>query len=186
MGEKMTLEEVRDWLREAAKSDASETNRRWYALMADSVTPHLTQPAQAFGPVTNEATNTTNASAEPIVASENAQSSAVDVGAIREVIHDLKTMETVAESKSESYWLLALADNLTRAIGNALAEGWRVTVDPVAMPDCDDACQVRLHCNHQHFQVGHAHETREEGDWYARQLRLALGIHSPIPPQPEE
>lgn len=49
-----------------------------------------------------------------------------------------------------------------------------IEIRPVIMADAPGACQVWLVVGQQQFSVGNAHETREEGDWYAGMLRKAL------------
>jgi len=49
-----------------------------------------------------------------------------------------------------------------------------VSVKPVIVQDAPDAHQVWLDIGNQHFTVGEYHETKEEADWYADQLRRAI------------
>ncbi len=55
-----------------------------------------------------------------------------------------------------------------------------VNVKPVIVSDAPDAHQVWLDIGCQHFTVGEYQETKDEAEFIARQLRIALGNIQPI------
>lgn len=50
-----------------------------------------------------------------------------------------------------------------------------VNVKPVIVSDAPDAHQVWLDVGRQHFTVGEYLETKDEAEWLANQLRIAIG-----------
>lgn len=113
----MTLVEVRDWLREAAKHDGSATNRRWFTRMADAIDAHLAGMGEPVYQIRTSETTWTEISKATY---ENPNFSEwqhrtlytappVDIAAVREVIAEIQSLPAAEEHR----WL---ADRLTAAL----------------------------------------------------------------------
>jgi hypothetical protein len=168
MAEMMTLEMVRDRLREAHDFPSGKLHTTihisHFTAWADAIDAHLTQPAQA-----------------------------VDVGAIREVIREVikELRGTGLPSRPKT------ADKLTRAIGNAQAEGWR----PIETAPKDGTRVMlgnELATWEAEYRPVYSSGYRPENPWFSvmlnmdhlpRERRYGSPTHwqpLPTPPQPEE
>ncbi|WP_395119681.1 hypothetical protein ACFCQI_01825 [Rhodanobacter sp. FW102-FHT14D06] len=140
MAEKMTLEQVRDWHRKMevllAKAGSLSAGAARHKAAADAIDAHLAQPAQAvdalqdaifqiaerLGEVRDPDMDDMSWHTQLIARAQYlVDAQAVDVGAIREVIAQLQCTDETGLDAEPCY---QLGEKLTRAIGNAQAEGW--------------------------------------------------------------